>query len=120
MPRILGYAGRIDNVLRRLENGELEGVNPKEIVLLAGTNNVGNREPPEGAEVRAANVTRGQEAVPRLMQLKAPGATIILTSIFPRNVNVQAMPVIDRINAKSCAPRRRWDDSLPRHKPEAC
>src|SRR5205814_1777716 len=41
-------ADRIENILWRVENGELEGVNPKVIVLLAGTNNVGNQLPPEG------------------------------------------------------------------------
>jgi lysophospholipase L1-like esterase len=92
-------ADRIENILWRLENGELDGVNPKVIVLLAGTNNVGNREPPEGAEARAAVITRGLEAVLRLMQSKASGATIILTAIFPRNDNIKVMPVIDRINA---------------------
>src|SRR5580700_556142 len=51
-------ADRIENILWRLEKRELDGVNPKVIVLLAGTNNVGNHEPPEG-------VTRGLEAVVR-------------------------------------------------------
>src|SRR5947209_3067053 len=38
-----GWGGdTIQNVLWRLQNGELEGVHPKVIVLLAGTNNVGN------------------------------------------------------------------------------
>src|SRR5271163_41998 len=43
-------ADKIENILWRLENGELSGVNPKVIVLLAGTNNVGNRAPPPGVE----------------------------------------------------------------------
>jgi lysophospholipase L1-like esterase len=32
------------------------------------------------------------------MQTKAPGATIVLTGIFPRNDNMAVMPVIDKIN----------------------
>lgn len=92
-------ADRVENILWRLENGELDGVNPKVIVLLAGTNNVGNRLPPAGIEAAAANVTKGLAAVIRLMQAKAPNATIILTAIFPRNDNMDVMPEIDSINA---------------------
>ena len=36
-------ADTTQNILWRLSNGELDGVNPKVIVLLAGTNNVGSR-----------------------------------------------------------------------------
>src|SRR4051812_34847488 len=36
-------ADSIQNMLWRIQNGELDGVNPKVIVILAGTNNVGTR-----------------------------------------------------------------------------
>ena len=88
-------ADRTQNVLWRLENGELEGVNPKVIVVLAGTNNVG-AEP--GDEDKVADITRGLEAIRDVCRRKAPSATIILTAIFPRNDNMAVMREIDRIN----------------------
>ena len=91
-------ADTIQNILWRLQNGELDGVNPKVIVLLAGTNNVGNTPPPEGAEARAADIARGLKAVVEVMQAKAPNATIVLTAIFPRNDNIAVLPVIDAAN----------------------
>jgi len=92
-------ADRLENILWRLENGELDGIHPKAIVLLAGTNNVGNRVPPAGADSVVENVTKGMQAVVRVMQAKAPDAVIILLGIFPRNDNMDVMPEIDRINA---------------------
>jgi lysophospholipase L1-like esterase len=96
-------ADRTENILWRLENGELDGVNPKVIVLLAGTNNVGRRVPPAGIEAAADEVTRGLRAIVQVMQAKAPDATIIVTGIFPRNDSTETMPVIDRINGNLAA-----------------
>lgn len=92
-------ADRTQNILWRLENGELDGVNPKVVVLLAGTNNVGNRSMPGDAEARADDITRGLQAIVHVIQTKAPGATIIVMGIFPRNDNMAVMPIIDRINS---------------------
>ena len=84
------------NILWRLEEGELDGVNPKVIVLLAGTNNVGTTP---GGDAKVADVTRGLRAILDLCRRKAPQATVILTAIFPRNDEMSVMPDIAAINA---------------------
>ena len=89
-------ADRIENLLWRLVNGELDGVDPKVIVILGGTNNVGAQP---GGPDKVANITRGLRAVVDTCRRKAPKATIILTAIFPRNDNMAVMPEINRINA---------------------
>jgi lysophospholipase L1-like esterase len=86
------------NILWRLEHGELDGVNPKVVVLLAGTNNVGLGVRAGTEEAKIAEVTKGIEAILRAIEEKAPRAAIILTAIFPRNDSMAAMPVIQRIN----------------------
>ncbi|HEU5020623.1 MAG TPA: GDSL-type esterase/lipase family protein [Bryobacteraceae bacterium] len=91
-------ADRVENILWRLENGELDGVNPKVIVLLAGTNNVGNRVPPN-IDAAAENVIHGLQAVVNVMREKAPDAVIVITAIFPRNDNMAVLPEIAKINA---------------------
>jgi lysophospholipase L1-like esterase len=90
-------ADRTENILWRLQNGELDGVHPKVIVVLAGTNNVGT-EPRDEATV--AGIARGVKAIVDLCRRKAPNATIILTAIFPRHDNIAVMPTIARINAR--------------------
>jgi len=90
-------ADTVQNILWRLTNGELDGVNPKVIVLLAGTNNVG-RIKAGGDDAAVADITRGLQAILRVMQSKAPNATIIVTGIFPRNDNMDFLPAINRIN----------------------
>jgi (4-O-methyl)-D-glucuronate---lignin esterase len=91
-------ADTIQNILWRLKNGELDGVNPKVIVLLAGTNNVGRTVPAEGDDAKVADITKGIKAILDTMRTKAPDATIILTAIFPRNDNIAVMRTINKIN----------------------
>src|SRR5215203_2849224 len=93
-----GWGGdTTQNILWRLEQGELDNVNPKVIVLLAGTNNVGNKTP-DNADAEAADVARGIKAILDVCRRKAPNAVIVLMGIFPRNDNMAVMPVIDKIN----------------------
>ncbi len=84
-------ADKVENILWRLENGELDGINPKVIVLLGGTNNLGVNPPDD--------IEKGLEKVVQTMRGKAPNAVIVITAIFPRNDRMEYIPQINQINA---------------------
>lgn len=90
-------ADGIQNILWRVQEGELDGVNPKVIVILAGTNNVGKVPPDDATQ---ADIVRGMKNLIELCQQKAAAATIVLTAIFPRNDNPAVMPAINHINSQ--------------------
>ncbi|HEU4591910.1 MAG TPA: GDSL-type esterase/lipase family protein [Steroidobacteraceae bacterium] len=94
-----GWGGdKTQNMLWRLRNGELDGVNPRVIVLMAGTNNIGNATPLGDAGRRADEVARGVAAVVRELRKRAPRATVIITGITPRDDNPDVMPIVDAAN----------------------
>ena len=70
---------RTQHVLWRLENGEAEGIRPKVVVLMIGTNNLGRNTEAETAEGVAAVVARLRE--------KFPEAKVLLLGVFPRGLN---------------------------------
>jgi len=90
-------ADRTQNILWRLRNGELDGVNPKVVVLLGGTNNLGEALS-MGVDAGSAELARGLRAIVQTIQEKAPAATIVVTGIFPRYDNKAFLPIIDRVN----------------------
>jgi lysophospholipase L1-like esterase/dienelactone hydrolase len=67
---------RCENVLWRLENGELKGTSPKVIVLLIGTNNSGMNT----AEEMAVGIT----AVVKALRTACPETRILLLGVFPK------------------------------------
>jgi lysophospholipase L1-like esterase len=93
-------ADGIQNMLWRIQNGELEGVHPKVIVILAGTNNIGNKPAADAqaSDEKVADILKGIEALVTTCREKAPKAKIILTAIFPRNDNPAVLPEIQRVN----------------------
>lgn len=67
------------NVLWRLENGEVGNLKPKLVVLLIGTNNIGI------TDTDIADTERGVAAVVEKLKSCFPTAKILLLGIFPRD-----------------------------------
>jgi beta-glucosidase len=71
----LGFGGdRTQNVLWRLDRGEIDGIRPAAAVVLIGTNN--------GAD-SAENVAGGITAIVRKLQGKYPDINVLLLAILP-------------------------------------
>lgn len=80
----LGFGGdRTQHVLWRLQNGELDGINPKLAVLLIGTNNSGS--PNQSPEL----IADGIAAILREIRTRLPNTKVLLLGIFPRGSTEQ-------------------------------
>lgn len=76
----LGFGGdHTENVLWRLQHGEVDGIRPKLAVMMIGTNNTGDRQDP--ARYTAAGI---QRLLDELRQ-RLPGTRVLLLAIFPRD-----------------------------------
>jgi len=92
-PADFGISGdRTQNLLYRIENGELDGVNPKVIVLNIGTNNLAWNATYGMNTVE--DTVKGVKAVIDALQAKAPKAKILLIGIMPRNDTGKTPPEI--------------------------
>ncbi|HEX7236949.1 MAG TPA: GDSL-type esterase/lipase family protein [Gammaproteobacteria bacterium] len=96
-----GWGGdRTQNILWRLDNGELPRVGPKVFVVQAGTNNLADFE---GAEERVAAVAAGIEAIVDRCRRHAPDSMIVVTGVFPRRDRPEFNASIAAINARLSA-----------------
>jgi lysophospholipase L1-like esterase len=68
-----------ENVLWRIQNGEIEGLAPKVAVLMIGTNNFGL----EGHQPN--DVAKGVATIVQTLRKKLPTTKILLLAIFPRD-----------------------------------
>ncbi len=79
----LGFGwDRTQNVLWRLDNGEMDGLHPSAVVLHIGTNNTS--ETPNAQANTSEEIVEGIAAICSRLRSKAPDATIILMKVFPR------------------------------------
>ncbi|MGM9489291.1 GDSL-type esterase/lipase family protein [Ideonella sp. YS5] len=75
----LGFGGdRTENVLWRLQHGEIDGIAPKVTVLMIGTNNTGHRA--ENPETTAAGIRRLLQEI----RQRLPRTKVLLLAVFPR------------------------------------
>jgi len=69
---------QVQHVLWRVENGEFEGIKPKAVVLMIGTNNVGN--PAHTPEL----IANGIKNIIAAIHQRSPNTKVLLLAIFPR------------------------------------
>ncbi|HEV8313027.1 MAG TPA: GDSL-type esterase/lipase family protein [Burkholderiaceae bacterium] len=75
----LGFGGdRTENVLWRLQHGEIDGIAPKVAVLMIGTNNTGHRA--ENPDTTAAGIKRLLGEI----RTRLPATKVLLLAVFPR------------------------------------
>jgi lysophospholipase L1-like esterase len=75
-PANFGLAGdRTQHLLWRIDNGELDGINPKVVVLLIGTNNT---------DYPAEGIIRADQKIVGEIRGKLPQSKLLLMAIFPR------------------------------------
>lgn len=79
-PRKAGNLGfgwdRTENVIWRLQHGAIDGISPKVVVIMIGTNNTGINTAPE--------IVQGITGVVQEFQKRLPQAKILLLAVFPR------------------------------------
>lgn len=89
----LGFnSDRTEQVLWRLQHGEIDGIHPKVAVVMIGTNNSGTRnDPPE-------ETAAGVQAIVTLLRATLPETKIFLLGIFPRGAT--ATDSLRRLNSR--------------------
>ena len=92
-PRNAGNLGfgwdKTENVLWRLRHGAVDGIAPKLVVMMIGTNNTGN--------CTAEDIASGIEAIVLELEKRLPKSKILLLGVFPRGE--KPSPVRDKIAA---------------------
>lgn len=102
-PANFGIGGdATQHVLWRIENGELDGISPKVVVLMLGTNNTGSND--------AQQIAAADKKIVEEIRAKLPRAKVLLLAVFPRGPRkqrdgsmddgVKRMKIIRAVNAE--------------------
>jgi lysophospholipase L1-like esterase len=105
-PANFGIGGdRTQHVLWRIENGELDGIKPKVLVLMIGTNNIAYT--PE-------NIIKGDLKIVSEIHAKLPQTKLLLLGIFPRGAEANN-PFRDKIKTVNQALAKLDDGKMTRY-----
>src|SRR5665213_1616413 len=88
----LGIGGdRTEHVLWRVQHGELDGLDPKVVVMMIGTNNIGSS---------VSDIVAGITCDVKAIHEKLPNTKILLLGVFPRSPKPtdNARPKIKEVN----------------------
>lgn len=79
----LGFSGdRTENVLWRLENGAVDNIDPKLLVLMIGTNNTGHRQD------SPKDTALGIKTILSELESRLPNTKVLLLAVFPRGATL--------------------------------
>ena len=79
-----GFSGdRTEHLIWRLQNGNVQRINPKVAVILIGTNNTGHEQRP------AEQTAEGIRTIVDDLAWKWPDTKVVLMSVFPRGATAQ-------------------------------
>jgi len=78
----IGY-DRTQNVLWRIEHGELKRIKPKVVVLLIGTNNAGNEDNGKPRNT-TPEIVEGVTTLVKELRVRLPKSKVLLLGLFPR------------------------------------
>ena len=102
-PANFGIGGdQTQHVIWRIENGELDGINPKAVVLMIGTNNSGAHS---GEQIADA-----VKKIVDLIRAKLPQTKVLLFAIFPRDARRNADGLITEAAITDAAKRVAAND----------
>ncbi|HUR57027.1 MAG TPA: GDSL-type esterase/lipase family protein [Opitutaceae bacterium] len=97
-PANFGIGGdQTQHVVWRIENGELDGISPKVVVLMLGTNNSGAHS--------AEQIAAADRKIISMIRSKLPQAKVLVLGIFPRGPRKNAQGVVTDAVAADAAKR---------------
>ena len=95
----MGFSGdRTQHVLWRLDNGEIDNIDPKLAVIMIGTNNSND------TDNTSEEIADGIKAIVCKLRTCLPNTKVLILSIFPRGSKEQR-----KDKAKDATPNPQWD-----------